>query len=132
MLLIHSNWADQKSFRMIPITAECPYAEILFDPGPKFLVIVSKIVKEGLHMLPKLNENGDPEQLKVGKRPNNNLVKEERKTLKTFYEHYVTNEEDIKKIIHMFAVNADSFEYAPYMAAPSPVITPEPKKIITP
>lgn len=111
MLLINSTWQDKPSFKMIPITENCPYTECLYDPMSKVFVVISKITKTSLHMLPKLDEQGDPMVLKTGKRPNGKVIKESRTTLETFLEYYVEDREDTVAIINMFAINADTFEY---------------------
>ena len=45
MLLIKSNWNDGETFRMIPLTIDCPYVECIYDPKQKVLVLISKITK---------------------------------------------------------------------------------------
>ena len=72
----------------------------------------AKITKTSLHMLPKLDEQGDPMVLKTGKRPNGKVIKESRTTLETFLEYYVEDREDTETIIKMFAMNAETFNYA--------------------
>ena len=58
MMLVQATWQEQQTFRMIPINDACPYVECIFDPGTKVFVIISKIKKTTLHMLPKLYEYG--------------------------------------------------------------------------
>jgi len=110
MLLIKSNWNDGETFRMIPLTIDCPYVECIYDPKQKVLVLISKITKTALHMLPKLDDNGDAAQLKI-KRPNGRTVKEERKSIDTFQEFYIDNVDALDSIIDIFAINKDHFDY---------------------
>ena len=42
-------------------------------------------------------------------------VKEERRLVDTFSEFYLTDKADIETFIHMFAVNADAFDYDSYL-----------------
>lgn len=115
MMLVTSSWGNDKTFKLIPITPECPYNECIFDVSSKVLAVIGKEKKESFHMMPKLSDDGDVLHLKIGKRANGKDYKEERKTLATFYEYYVEKEDEIKDFINMFAVNAESFDFAQYL-----------------
>lgn len=114
MLIVNSSWNDGETFRLLPLTNDCPYVECIWDPSTKVFVIISRITKTTLHMLPKLDDNGDPAPLKT-KRANGRLVKEERKTIETFQEFYVEDANAIEKMVDLFAVNASTFDYKSYM-----------------
>jgi hypothetical protein len=123
MMIITSNWGPNKTFKLIPISKECPYVEAIFDPGSKILAVISTIAKEAYHMVDKLDDNGDPQKMKLTRRTNGSDTKQERKLIKTYAEFYITNEEEIKNIINGFAVNADNFNYKQYLdvdAVPQP------------
>ena len=128
MLLVTSTWGSKKTFKLIPASLDCPYNEGIFDADNKVLAVISKEKKESLHMLAKLNEFGDPQTMKIGRRANGKDYAEERKTLETFYEYYVENVSEVENFIKMFAINADSFDYAQYFVeepktAPSSIVT---------
>lgn len=110
MLLIKSTWNEGETFRMLPLTSDCPYVEFIYDPKPKVLVGISKITKTALHMLPKLDDNGDPAPIKAV-RANGRTVKEERKSIETFQEFYIDDLDAIKAVIDIFAVNKNDFNY---------------------
>ena len=74
MYVVKSSWNEGETFRLIPVTDDCPYVECIFDPATKVFVIISKLSKTTLHMLPKLDENGDPSALKTN-RANGRTVK---------------------------------------------------------
>jgi len=114
MMLVQSTWNDKQTFRMIPVSLSCPYVECIMDPDTKVFVIISKITKTTLHMLPKLDDNGDPAPLKT-KRPNGRMVKEERRTIETFQEFYIEDLSAIENIISMFATNSETFDYKAFM-----------------
>ena len=113
MLLIKSVWNEGETFKLLPLTNDCPYIEGIYDPSTKVLVMISRVSMTKFHMLPKLDDNGDPSPLKV-KRANGRLVKEERKTVETFQEFYIDNDEAIHALIDIFAVNRD-FDYKKYI-----------------
>lgn len=117
MMLITGTWANGKTFKMIPVTPDSPYNEAIFDPEAKVLALIGKEKKQSLHMLAKLNEFGDPQPMRIGKRSNGKDYAEERKTIETYYEYYVESPEEIKNIINLLALNADTFDYNQYVDA---------------
>lgn len=131
MLLVTSTWGNRKTFRLIPATVEAPYNEGIYDPEVGVLALIGKEKKENLQMVPKLNNYGDPEIMRIGKRPNGKEFAEERKMIETYYEYYVENKDEIISMINMIALNADMFDFNQYLTerteAPvetnSPIIT---------
>jgi hypothetical protein len=115
MLLVTSSWGQFKTFKMIPISKECPYNECIYDVQSKVLAIIGKESKESFHMLPKLTDQGDVQYLKIGKRNNGKDYAEERKALVTLYEYYVEDVEEVKNFVSMFSVNSDTFNIQQYI-----------------
>lgn len=109
MWCVSAVWNGQKSFKLVPITEECPYVEMIYDPEVKMMVIISKLLKEAYHMLPKIDDNGDVMPAKNRKNPEKNY-KEERRLVDSYQEYYIISMDEIKTFIKMFAVNADSFD----------------------
>ena len=120
MMLITSTWGSSKTFKMIPVTPDCVYNEAIFDLDSKVLALISKEKKESLHMVAKVNEWGDVVPMKIGKRSNGKDYAEERKSLETFYEYYIEDIDEIKDIVSMFAVNAESFNISSFLEAKQP------------
>jgi len=114
MMIVQATWNETQTFRLIPIAVECPNVECIFDPATKVFVIISKITKQSLHMLPKMDENGDPVACK-SVRPNGRNFKEERNKIEVFQEYYVEDAVAIEALINHFAVNAASFDYKTFM-----------------
>ena len=100
MILVQSSWQDAQTFRMIPISESCPYVECIFDPGTKVFVIISKIKRTSLQMLPKLDEYGQPVTGAKGR-------KEERNKLDVFQEFYIEDKTAVEGLIKIFAINAN-------------------------
>lgn len=115
MMLIRSSWGAKKTFKMIPATPDCIFNEAIFDLDSKILALISKEKKESLHMVAKVNDFGDVVPLKVGKRPNGKEYAEERRNLQSYYEYYIEDINDIKEIVKGLAVNADTFDIAPFL-----------------
>jgi hypothetical protein len=101
MLVYSTNWYGENTFRMLPITKDCPFNEVIFDPKTKVLAIVSKEYKEKPQMFPKLNEKGATIPASNGKHA------EQRLFIETYYEYYLDNYNDIKSFIFRFADNYD-------------------------
>ena len=102
-MLVESTWQDTKTFKMIPISNDCPYVECIFDPSSKVFVIISKVTKTSLHMLPKLDEYGKAVSGNKG-------AKQERRSIDTFQEYYIEDVKTIKEITDHFAINAKKFD----------------------
>lgn len=113
MFLITSSWKDGQTFKMIPATVDCPYVECIYDPSLKILAVISKDKKNTFHMMPRLNDAGDPEMRKSPSK-DGKPFKEERKTIETYQEYYIEAESEIKNFVDLFALNANSFDYAKY------------------
>ena len=117
MTMITSNWHGQKTFRLIPATPDPVYSEGIYDPSSRVLVLFSRFTKQTVHLLPKLDDNGDMIRTRAT-RPNGKQYKEQRTTLETFVEYYVEDKEEIKNMLAKLADNADSFDTAKYLDAP--------------
>jgi hypothetical protein len=114
MTLITSNWHGQKTFRLIPITPDPVYSEGIYDPLSRVLVLFSRFTKQTVHLLPKLDDNGDMIRTKIT-RPNGKQYKEQRTTLETFVEYYVEDPQEIRNMIAKLADNADTFDVGKYL-----------------
>jgi len=108
MILVQSTWQEAQTFRMIPISESCPYVECIFDPGTKVFVVILKITKTALHMLPKLDEYGLAVTGTKG-------TKQDRNKIDVFQEFYLEDQVGITDIIEHFAVNAKKFDYKSFM-----------------
>jgi hypothetical protein len=109
MMLVQATWQESQTFRLIPISESSPYVECIFDPETKVLVVISKIKKTALHMLPKLDDYGQPVVGTKGQ-------KQERHKIEVFQEFYVEDTSAIEELIKTFAVNA-KFDYKKFMSA---------------
>ena len=112
MILVQSTWQEAQTFRMIPISESCPYVECIFDPGTKVFVVILKITKTALHMLPKLDEYGIAITGAKG-------TKQDRNKIDVFQEFYLEDQVGITDIIEHFAINAKKFDYKSFMEVTS-------------
>jgi|TARA_B100001094_G_C18167558_1_gene793067 hypothetical protein len=128
MLIVSSSFRGAKSFNLVPATPESPYVEAMYDPSSGILAVISKVMKQSYHMIPKLDDNGDPLRVKGTPREGGKTVREERRLVDTFSEFYLTDKQEISDFINIFAVNAESFDFSQYMVdveatEKSPIIT---------
>jgi hypothetical protein len=116
MMLVNSSFRNVNSFTLIPVSTDSPYVEAMFDPMSNILAVISKVMKQSYHMVAKLNDEGEPMKLKHPNPQTGKTIKEERRLVDTFSEFYLTDKKDIATFIHLFAVNADSFDYESFYA----------------
>ena len=83
MLVCNAEWQGVPSFKMIALSNECPYNEIIFDPTNKVLAIISKEKKRTPQLM-----NSD-----------------ELHIFDMYYEYFLEDKEDIMCVINRFAIN---------------------------
>lgn len=118
-MLVTGSWGKNKTFKMIPLTPDAPYNEAIFDLESKVLALIGKEKKQSMHMVAKLDDNGDIKPMKIGRRDNGKDFAEERKTLETYYEYYIDKPEEVIEVINLLCINADSFDYLQYLESSS-------------
>jgi len=107
MMVIKSDWNQQPTFKMIPLSKDCPYIEAIYDPQSKVLALIGSTRKNVFHMTPKLDDNGDVVPRKI-RTDGAKAHKEERKTIETFQEYYLMDADDIKAFVNLFSINSDA------------------------
>lgn len=115
MMLVNSVFRGARSFSLIPVSTDAPYVEAMFDPASSILAIIGKERKESFHMMPRLDDEGQPQRLKNPNMQTGKTVKEQRVTLNTFQEYYINDKADIETFIELFAINASSFDYKQFL-----------------
>ena len=111
MMLVTSSFRNAKSFTMIPVSNDSPYVEAMYDPASGILAVISKVMKQSYHMVTKLDDDGQPLKLRTPNPQTGKTVKEERRLVDTFSEFYLADALDIEQFIHLFAINASTFDY---------------------
>lgn len=104
MFVYSTDWYGRKSFRMLPLSMECPFNEVIYDPNTRVLAVISKDKKDKPQMLPKLTDKGQVIPVRGGE---GQQYVEERRIMETYYEYYIDKKSDIERFIQMFAVNTD-------------------------
>jgi len=130
MMLVNSAFRGAKSFSLIPVSLTSPYVEAMFDPSSGILAIITKDKKQSFHMMPRLDDFGNPQQVKFP-REDGKTVKEQRVSVETFNEFYLSEKSDIEAFIKLFAVNEKDFGYQDFLnvdleeTKTSPILTAE-------
>ena len=114
MMLVNSSFRGAKSFNLIPVSKDAPYIEAMFDPSSGILACIGVNSKQSFHMVPRLNDEGQPMRLKVPNKTTGKTVKEQRVSQQTYSEYYIGEKNDIDNFINIFAINADTFDYKPF------------------
>tara|TARA_R110000851_G_scaffold100671_1_gene216348 strand:+ start:13016 stop:13441 length:426 start_codon:yes stop_codon:yes gene_type:complete len=115
MMLISSVFRNVKSFSLMPVNDDCPYVEAMFDPSSGIIAVITKIRKQSFHMMPRLDDSGEPQRLKAPNKETGKVHKEQRMAIETFSEVYIVDKEEIKNFIGLFAINAASFDYDQFL-----------------
>ena len=111
MMLVNSSFRGAKSFNLIPVSKDAPYIEAMFDPSSGILACIGINSKQSFHMVPRLNDEGQPMRLKVPNKQTGKTVKEQRISQETYSEYYIAEKKDIEDFINIFAINADTFDF---------------------
>ena len=133
MTIVTTVWnspVHPKTFRLIPLPGDRTkliYSEIVYDPDHKTLAMITTMSKPAYHMVARLNDDGDT--IAAKHRQNKKTYKEQRVELDTYVEFYISEKDEILKMINLLADNADTFDFAQYMTdrtVISKVAKPEP------
>jgi hypothetical protein len=101
-MIVYATYLDEvKTFRMMPITNDCPYNEVIYDPTTNVLAIISKEFKQKPQMLPKMKSTN---MVSTAFGSDQEYVRE---MMDTYYEYYMDDTDDIKGFIEYFALNSD-------------------------
>jgi hypothetical protein len=121
MLLFTSAWKGIATFKMLPITENCPFSEVIYDPTTTILVVIAKTKINNFQMVPRLDDNGYPIAVKgkAGEVP----YQQQRISLEMLQEHYITEVDEQEAFIKYFAMNADVFKYKNFLRDMSKEIT---------
>lgn len=126
MLLYTSIWKEQQTFKMLPVTNDCPFLEVIYDTESKQLAVVGSKLKKGFTYMDKLDNNGHKtlisgyEGLKK-KYPTQEIYpyKRERTEIDVVNEYYIKEESEQIEFINRFCENADAFGFQKYIDAPA-------------
>lgn len=126
MRLYTSIWKEQETFKMLPVSNDCPFLEVIYDTELKQLAIVGSKLKKGFTYMDKLDNNGHKtmisgyEGLKK-KYPNSEIYpyKRERVEIDVVNEYYIKEEAEQTEFINRFAENTDGFNFKKYLDAPA-------------
>ena len=105
MLITVPYTATEKSFRMIPVTADCPYIDVVYWKDKKVLEINSPFKKQEHAYFPKLDENGQPM-----------IYKQVRRTTETLQKYYIIEQVEIMAFIEAIAINSKTVDYMSILA----------------
>jgi hypothetical protein len=111
MLLSTSTWAQGKaeSFKLLPLTKDCPYIEAFFDPFAQTMVITSVNTLDQFTTLERLDDLGEKLRDKNGK------TKVDRIRVANNKQFFIDKPEEIAHFVNTVAFNADTYDFAKYL-----------------
>lgn len=124
---------NKASYSLLPIGEDAVFVDGMYYPEQKFLLLLTKAVKERFQMVPKINEYGEA----VTQNGNKSREKQDRIRMDANYEHYLHNPKDIKWFAEEFIVNSaeflefvDSLNTKPEVSVPEMVGTIKEEELI--
>jgi hypothetical protein len=121
MFMTTSTWEGGKyqSFKLIPITKDCPFSEVFFDPFAKVLVVTGSQLRDQFTVVHKLDRFGEVLDPVPVKNPHTNQkelkYQKDRVKVQGFKEYYIDRPNEIENFIELFALNAESFDFTQYL-----------------
>lgn len=135
MLLTVPYTATEKSFRMIPVTNDCPYIDVVYWKDKKVLEINTAFKKNEYAYYPKLDDNGDMEKRKTPIKDENGqplIYKQERRLTEVLQKYYIIEQVEIIAFIEALAINASKVDYMTLLLNKDAIIEQPKPSIIMP
>jgi len=135
MLVTVPYTATEKSFRMIPVTNDCPYIDVVYWKDKKVLEINTSFKKTEYAYFPKLDDNGDMEKRKIPIKDENGqpvIYKQERRTTETLQKYYIIEQLEIMAFVEALAINAKTVDYMSLLASKDAIVEAPKPSIILP
>lgn len=111
MMMFSADWRGERTFRLMPVSKDCPFNEALYDPVNKMLAIIGVNYIPKLQMIPKLDGRGEVSRFETidpedeTKKKKVLKLKQERVAVDTYYEYYIDQANDIREFITTHAIN---------------------------
>lgn len=103
---------EMESYSLLPLTENTPYIDGMFYPDQCILLLLTKSTRETFQMVPKLDQFGNPEFVKVATAGNKHPeIKDrmERTRLEIPHQHMMSDMRDIIWFAAEYVANADDF-----------------------
>lgn len=130
MMLYTTATNGDKTFGLMPISADCPFNEAIYMPKLEALAVLSKSTRDTFTMLERLDDNGQPTSVMIKDKEKGakQITKQQRVQVSTPWEYFIHETDEIREFIKTHAINADTFDYHKFMTKLETVEAP---KIIT-
>jgi hypothetical protein len=116
MMLYTGYHGNQDVMKMIPLTEDCPYVEVIYHPQSTLLIVISQYASQSFKFVDKLDSEGQALKRKgmvvpTPENPNPTPYKQERTKVEVKQEYYIPDRKEQIAFIKQFAVNADTYDY---------------------
>jgi hypothetical protein len=105
MFLVPEEIQGVQSFKAIPLTKDCPYLEMYYDPAGGALVILSTEQRERLQTVTKMTPLGEIDRQKGSGKPLYRQIQ-----IHLPQDMMVYDKDASRELVKMFCVNADTFD----------------------
>lgn len=122
MMLIREMWNGAPSFKMIPLSNDCPYIEAAYDSQAQQLIVRHRDKLPVFQLFERLDENGSPIPVQGKKIPEGHSpYKLQRIQFDGNVTFKISHVEDITRFMSLFLISSDQ-EYIDMLF---PKLTPE-------
>jgi len=135
MLVTVPYTPTEKSFRMIPMAADCPYIDAVYWKDKKVLEVNSPFKRQEYGMYPKLDDNGDTEKRKQPVKTEAGEVitdKRERRMTEVLQKYYIIEQAEIIAFIEALAINSKTVDYMNLLTSKDAIVEAPKPTIIMP
>lgn len=135
MLVTVPYTPTEKSFRMIPVTNDCPYTDVVYWKDKKVLEVTAAFKRNEYAMYPKLDDNGDVEKRKqpVKDEAGNVMAeKRERRITEVQQKYYIIEQVEIIAFIEALAINSKTVDYMSLLTSKDAIVEAPKPSIIMP
>ena len=109
-MMIHTGpWGPVSTFKLFPVTKDCPYVECIYNVTEGVLAVIGVNRKEQFHMVNRLDDMGQPVEIKNAKRNPDDPHKKQRVTVNSYSEYYITERKEIEAFLEGVAINFKEF-----------------------
>jgi hypothetical protein len=117
MLIVNAVYQNQKTFALMPTSNDCPFLEMIYDPGNNVMQVISKHTHEVFMLVDKLDSLGKQMTTTVrdGKHRIEQPVKE-RRIVNENYHYTIYTQEEIEHIVDTHAINAATSDYRKFFS----------------
>lgn len=117
MTLYTTGTGGEKTFGLMPLSNNCPFNEAIYMPKLEALAVLGRSTRDTFTMVERLDENGEASVTQVKTKDGyRQLQRQQRMQVKTPWEYFINEKEEIRTFVNTHANNADTFDFEKYLS----------------